>query len=192
MDYWIKILNNENTSNYKKYIAKKYTFFNFDIYTKEFAFYKIQEIKFKRMMFDIDMEKQVYYALINSGLKNSEDYIIKQPNRDEIMDNADILVKLYNIKKKIKEIDRIALKLYNKTKTNIDKKYVPGPTNWLNKQDDMRQLWSTLKNNYKDKYLFNNEYSEYMDFMYKNYPKNYGNLIQNEEIRKEEIYYNLI
>ena len=189
MDYWIKILNNENTSNYKKYIAKKYTFFNFDIYTKEFAFYKIQEIKFKRMMFDIDMEKQVYYALINSGLKNSEDYIIKQPNRDEIMDNADILVKLYNIKKKIKEIDRIALKLYNNAKKNIDKKYVPGPSNWLYKQDDMRKVWLLLKNN---KIETNCEYSKYMDFMYNNYPKNYGNLIQNEKIKKEEIYYNLI
>ncbi len=51
---------------------------------------------------------------------------------------------------------------------------LPDPTNWLYNQDNMRRIWETSKESQN-----NNSYSQYMEFMYNNYPLGFGN-----EIRK--------
>ena len=64
---------------------------------------------------------------------------------------------------------------------------LPDPTNWLYNQDSMRTMWENSKesqtnnNNAFMNLILNNSnsYSQYMDFMYNNYPAGFGN-----EIRK--------
>lgn len=58
---------------------------------------------------------------------------------------------------------------------------LPDPTNWLYNQDSMRTMWESIKesqhnnNAFMNIIMFNNSYSEYMDFMYNNYPVGFGN-----------------
>ena len=58
---------------------------------------------------------------------------------------------------------------------------LPNPTNWLYNQDSMRTMWESSKetqNNIFMELMFNNSYSQYMDFMYNNYPPGFGNKIR--------------
>jgi hypothetical protein len=92
-------------------------------------------------------------------------------------------------RKKMKIITRIAEQKFKKVSKDIgcDNFKLLDPFVWLFNQDLMREMWESFKyemeNTEIGKYLLNNSFAEYQQFMYDNFPKNYTkNVIRHENI----------
>ena len=93
-------------------------------------------------------------------------------------------------RKKIEIVGRIAEQKFQKAKEDIgsDSDKLLEPYLWLYNQDQMRETWKSFKEEMEHveiigKYLLNNPFSEYQQFMYDNYPANYiKNAIKHERI----------
>lgn len=134
-----------------------------------------------------------------------EKYLVElyHPNNNDAIYFIQIIDELSEIRLRLEKMDDISKKLYIKC-MNTKCENLPDPVNWIYNQDIMRKAWEEYINKNSDvdipifmkKLMLNNDFSNYMKFMYENYPSGFGNKIKQACDKKEKfdgakIYYDL-
>lgn len=134
---------------------------------------------------------QMITKYVNKVGKEFKEKVMKRV--DELLD-FDRATKIQDIRKRLDISYKIAQKLYEDAKEHIAPEDLEAfhPKNWLADQEQMRKVWLDFKKDNNQQ----NSFFKYMQFMYNNYPANFGKEIsdrveKNEFIDGAEIYYML-
>tara|TARA_Y100000389_G_scaffold83399_1_gene79948 strand:+ start:476 stop:1051 length:576 start_codon:yes stop_codon:yes gene_type:complete len=174
-DEYIKKVDKLLTKNYNDHMMKVDKKNKVIFYAENIVFWLFEKKKIidGEIKFENELKRNIYYGMCLGGYKNTMEKIENITKKREIMTKAN---ELFESKQKITKLYRIAFELFEKavekTKSSLDIILV-NPINWLSSQDKMRKVWKKMDKNETD------EFSEYMRFMYKNFPCGFGEEVKN-------------
>jgi hypothetical protein len=211
-------INTELEPKYKHYVgfdANDYSRKNFthiqqiERYARNLSFWCIEQNTLNEDSSEKDIARHNFIKQSKQQLIDKMDKLFSYNDKRRIHNRSITLTSMYKDGDKLEKIRSdleqkyiTSKELYEEAREELkldNKKFDIDPETWHHNQDKMRIGWekhlSTIKNSPLKEVLLNNSFSNYMNFMYNNYPPNFTKSI--EESAKTgysdgaEIYYEL-